>query len=122
MDPIVSPWIIYGIEMLEPLGITVRVTALLSYVTIVLLWVLSLPCDTTEEERRAYKGKLWIPTTMLIVSVCTAVLLPSRETGYKMLAASYVTTDNIRAVGGATNEAIDSILDNVVKHINEVKK
>lgn len=122
MDPIVSPWAIYGIEMLEPLGVIARATAALSCITIILLWSLSLPYNTTEEERMACKSKLWIPTTILVVSVFATVLLPSRETGYKMLAASYVTTDNIRAVGGATNEAIDSILDNVVKHMNEVKK
>ena len=122
MDPIVSPWIIYGIEMLNAVNTFLGSAMFVSGTVTILFSLMLIASDPTEKERDICQKKLWIPLTTFLVFGSLFVLLPSRDTGYKMLAASYVTTDNIKAVGGATNEAIDSILDNVVKHMNEVKK
>lgn len=122
MDPIVSPWIIYGIEMLGALQSALEGIVAVAAVAEIFMLLCSASSDCVKEERDICRRYLWVPTVALVISAPLLVLLPSKETGYKMLAASYVTTDNIKAVGGATNEAIDSILDNVVKHMNEVKK
>ena len=53
-----------------------------------------------------------------IVSIIACMFLPAKETMYKMLAASYITQENIESVG----ESIDKIADKLVEKINQVKK
>lgn len=53
-----------------------------------------------------------------IISVIAYIFIPSRGTMYKMLAASYMTQENIENVG----ESIDKIANKLVEKINQVKK
>lgn len=46
------------------------------------------------------------------------IFIPSKGTMYKMLAASYMTQENIENV----REGIDKIADKLVEKINQVKK
>lgn len=123
MEPIVSPWLIYVIEMLGSLRILMGVLAFLGFVSFIFMFPAATFefSDVTEEDRQFYRRKLWIPTTVLLTSIVIAVLLPSREAAYKMLMASYVTPNNIHTVGKEANEAVGVLLDNITNHMKELK-
>ena len=53
-----------------------------------------------------------------VISMVGYIFIPTKETMYKMLAASYITQENIESVG----ESIDKIADKLVEKINQVKK
>lgn len=63
-----------------------------------------------EESEKLFK-QLKIPRILITIGLIIAMLLPSKETGYKMLAASMVTPNNITAVG----ETAESIIDYIVE-------
>lgn len=46
------------------------------------------------------------------------MFIPAQDTIYKMIAATYITQENIENVG----ESIDKIADKLVEKINQVKK
>lgn len=51
-----------------------------------------------------------------VISTAGYMFIPAKETVYKMLAASYITQENIENVG----ESIDKIADKLVEKINQV--
>ena len=122
MEPIISPWIIYGIEMLSTVHIVLGFAMFASGIVSIFFGLILIASDSPEKARDICQKKLWIPLTIFLVFGTLFVITPSRETGYKMLACSYLTTDNIKTVGSTANDAIDTILDIIAKHINEVNK
>ena len=121
MEPIVSPWVIYGIDMLNSLKVVVTIGCVLSTIMFIVMFIFSHDEINSKEDRIATKKILRIPATIAVVLMLSSVLLPSRETAYKMLMASYVTPNNIHAVGKEANEAVGVLLDNITNHMKELK-
>lgn len=57
-------------------------------------------------------------TMFLALAIPLNFLLPSKETMYKMVAASYITKENIDVVG----DEIDKITDKIIEKINKRDK
>lgn len=121
MEPIVSPWLIYGIEMLNSLKIVVTIGCILSTIMFIAMFIFSHDEINSKEDRIATKKIMRIPATIAVVLMLSSVLLPSQETAYKMLMASYVTPNNIHEVGKEANEAVGALLDNITNHMKKLK-
>ena len=121
MEPIISPWAIYAIELLNPLNGFLIVAIMISATACIIMLVCAYS-DSYGGVQLSCRKNLWKPITAFTIFTVLFIAVPSKNTAYKMLACSYLTTDNIKAVGNTANDAIDTILDNVVKHINEIKK
>lgn len=125
MEPIISPWAIYVIELLDPLNGFLIIAVVLSAITCIFMFSVYNSEEASEEMQSfqlSCRKNLWKSVTAFIIFTVLCIAVPSKDTAYKMLACYYLTTDNIKTVGNTANDAIDTILDNVVKHINEVKK
>lgn len=54
-----------------------------------------------------------VASIIAVVSLAICAFMPSKETCYQMIAAHYLTYDNVDAVGGQAKEVVDYIFDKV---------
>lgn len=118
-EPIISPWVFYWIETMSRIedfaGIVITVTIPVS-IPLVMFGTQIIKTGVLSKER--YKKITKGIIIAGIISVIAYIFIPSKGTMYKMLAASYMTQENIENVG----ESIDKIADKLVEKINQVKK
>ena len=121
MEPIVSPWLIYGIEMLRYANTVVVIGFIISVIALLFTVGFLYSEETSDDDRALTRRNIWKPLVVVVILMLISVLLPSRETAYKMLMASYVTPNTIHAVGTEANEAVGALLDNITNHMKELK-
>lgn len=117
--PIISPWLIYLIN--ASLGIRISLIFIGSLL-LVLAWSLYTNSDTNfvwsdsykdQELSRKYKRTKNVTIAIAVLVLLTAFLIPSKNTCYQMLAAHYMTYENVDALGGQAKEVVDYIFDKV---------
>ena len=74
--------------------------------------------DDVRSLLQPHKKKVIVLYLAFIISSMIAVLVPTKDTMYKMLIASYVTTDNIQMV----NDAIKGNLQDYLNMLGETVK
>ena len=117
--PIISPWLVYLIN--ASLGIRISLIFIGSLL-LVLAWSLYTNSDTTfvwsdsyrdQELSKKYKRTKNVTIAIAVLVLLTAFLIPSKNTCYQMLAAHYMTYENVDALGGQAKEVVDYIFDKV---------
>lgn len=121
-EPIISPWVFYWVETMGQIRDVVNcVIGVTMFISVIFL-LLALAFEKEEREEHIseeiFKRIIKILAIVGVVSVIGFMFMPSKGTMYKMLAASYMTQENIENVG----ESIDKIADKLVEKINQVKK
>lgn len=114
MTPIVSPWIFYLISVLSVLS-DLAVIVMIGAVIICVFFGISI-LDFDGEGSEDYKrDKRIIKKSIItfIIAMIMVIFIPSEDTCYKMFVASYITEDNIKAVGDTADELVDYIVDKV---------
>ena len=113
MEPIISPWIFYWMDVANAVKILMEVTTTIFIVASLLspIWA-----DEVEHPMKIIKPMIAVAVVLMTLSV----FVPSKDTMYKMLITSYVTPNNIELVGGSIDTALDKLTDKVVK-IKEAK-
>ena len=116
--PIINPMYLYLIEVLHNLDA-------LNHLIFVVLGFVVFSCgcmylidDCAREAINENKSKVAMLLVAFGISSIIAVLVPTKDTMYKMLIASYVTTDNIQIV----NEAIKTNLQDYLNMLGETVK
>ena len=123
MNYIINPWVFYLLNILENVvsGIVIALfifgIALASYA---ITWFVELSASYYDGENKypsplAIVKKWKIP---LIICIVVLVLTPSKETCYKMLIASQVTTENIESA----KETVKEVADYIVESAKEIKE
>ncbi len=122
MNPIISPWSIYLINVLSGLkNIFIAAVAAAIFGGIVnaiyFLIVIDDPYHDKDEILNIKKCfKKFI--VGLIISALLVVITPSKDTMYTMLALDNLTTDNIQAIGKTGKDVIDYVSDQIDKIVN----
>lgn len=121
-EPIISPWVFYWVETMDQIRDVVNCVIGVTMLISVFFLLLTLAFEKEEREEHIseeiFKRIIKILAIVGVVSVIGFMFIPSKGTMYKMLAASYMTQENIENVG----ESIDKIADKLVEKINRVKK
>ena len=120
MEPIISPWIFYWMDVANALRIISVLAAIVLPFVILFLVLVGNDYDTDED---CSAKMIWYAkrlTAALGVFITLIVFIPPKDTMYKMLVTSYVTPNNIELVGGSIDTALDKFTDKVVK-IKEAK-
>ena len=123
MNYIINPWVFYLLNILENVvsGIVIALfifgIVLGSYA---IIWCVELSTSHHDDEDKypsplAIVKKWKIP---LIICIVVLVLTPSKETCYKMLIASQVTTENIESA----KETVKEVADYIVESAKEIKE
>lgn len=121
-EPIISPWVFYWTETMSQMRDVVNVVVFMIGVISISFTFMCLIYEKEDREKYISKETLGRVIKGLIItgviSMVGYMFIPAKETVYKMLAASYITRENIENVG----ESIEKIADKLVEKINQVKK
>jgi hypothetical protein len=112
MEPIVSPWVIYLIGNADAF-----IFGLFLFGWLPALLGLGFCLD---KERITVKGFFLFLIAMFLW--CACVFFPSSKTITAMVAAQYVTTNNLEQAKDAGRDATTFLLDEIFKRINEPEK
>lgn len=123
MKPIISPWIIYLIDLVNKFqGIINAALCVLGFVIVGLgiMWLLfSMEYDQDDSIIVTCKKYLKKSIIWFVVSVLLFAVFPSKDTMYVMLTLDNVTTDNIQAIGKTSKDVVDYITDQIDKIVND---
>lgn len=123
MKPIISPWLIYLIDLVDKFQVIINIALIVLGFTIICLgiaWLLfSTECDQDDSiivtcKKYLKKSIIWVVISGLLFAV-----VPSKDTMYVMLTLDNVTTDNIQAIGKTGKDVVDYITDQIDKIVNK---
>lgn len=89
MEPIISPWLIYALPLVDTLIITLAIVAMLACTVLVIIYTDYAFYD--DRKSKAVKA-IW---ATLIISTLLAIFIPSKNTLIAMYIANQVTPDNL---------------------------
>ena len=110
MKPIISPWLFYLIDKSGTIAEPLIFIGIMFWIATIIIY---FPAGDNEEWAVNFLKKTKLIRILLTIGLIVAILLPSKETSYKMLAASMVTPNNIAAVGETAEDIIDYIVESV---------
>jgi len=113
MEPIISPWIFYWIDICDKINRTAigLNSCLCVGGFLVIAWYFMDDEHPAEWEKNKLK-KIMKPIVILFAVCCAiALFVPSKDTSMTMLAASVVTPDNIAAAQGNLVDFIQKIAE-----------
>lgn len=123
MKPIISPWLIYLIDLVDKFQVIINIALVVLGFTIICLgiaWLLfSMEYDKDDSiivtcKKYLKKSIIWVVISGLLFAV-----VPSKDTMYVMLTLDNVTTDNIQAIGKTGKDVVDYITDQIDKIVNK---
>ena len=89
MEPIISPWLIYAMSLAVKMQMLCTLIAIFSGAAVVIVF-LNIDFDNNGSMPK------WL-VFLFFSTLILAVAIPSQQTMYEMLAASYMTPDNLAA-------------------------
>lgn len=115
MEPIINPWLIYAVNMCGDIKEVVTIIAILITLPISIIGI-NITMEVNKEDKKFYIRieKYLIGT--FVVLLFLAMVIPNKETCLAMLAAYYITPDNIQAVQGNIVDFVEQ-LANAVKGV-----
>ena len=123
MKPIISPWVIYLIDLVDKFQGIINVALCVLGFAIVVLGIAWLLCSTDYDQddssivickKYLKKSIIWFVVSGLLFAV-----VPSKDTMYVMRTLDNVTTDNIQAIGKTGKDVVDYITDQIDKIVND---
>lgn len=122
MKPIISPWLIYLIDLFDNLKVLFNIVSILSGCAvgvILFIWFICLiDYDVDDDFIIACKKYLKKSIIWLFISGLLFIAIPSKDTMYTMLVLDNVTSDNIQAIGKTGKDVVDYIVNQIDKIVN----
>jgi len=120
-DPIISPWLIYLIDTVEPLINVIIVSALVSISMFILFLTANAATYNDDKiEKNSKKAKLFLKVG--VICGLLLVFIPRPCTLYKMVVANYVTPANIQATGEFADKTMDKVIDKITNAIQKFER
>lgn len=115
MEPIISPWVFYLIGVVDRLknGLVAFMTA--CAITFLFEGMRYMECDATEKEQEQYVKTATMAGVLFLAASIVLILLPDKTVIYQMLAANYVTPDNIGTVQKNVVDFVGHIAEQLAK-------
>ena len=121
MEPVINPWIIYWVSVLNSIGCTLSCVICLSMVSSAIIGVIHL-CDLSE----SYSNDLSFPNwfkyfKFSIIVTCISglicIFIPDKQTMLTMIVTSYITPDNLNI----TTDYIVKLVQQIAEAVKEAK-
>lgn len=107
-DPIISPWIIYAIDVCNSIsGVAIFFSVLGVFATMFAFIVIYVDDVDIIQGKKLLK-RLMIFTT---VSIIVTIIVPDKRVGYTMLATQYVTKENVLNAVDITEKIVNKIIE-----------
>lgn len=122
MEPIINPWVFYLIDVVDSLKSVLWSVGGIFFCTLIFYFINYMSCDDgcrgdEKKKEKCVKCAIVSIGVLILVGVLN-IAIPSKNTMYQMLAARYLTTDNI---GSAQNNVVE-IVGRIVQEIERQKK
>lgn len=122
MEPIINPWLIYSVSLVDKLG----TWSFILFCGCIVVWFFYLGSNNHLHD--SY-GQLYpsVKKFMKYLSIATILffvfhlIIPDKDSYIAMIMANYITPDTISGATDFTVEQLDKILKVVVDNINNVK-
>lgn len=115
-EPIISPWLVYLINVLMNFqGVTILFLLFAggSFAAFGLVVIALMGDDEYEKTFSNCLKGLKISGILFSVFLIISILIPSKETMYTMLVADQVTYENVDKLGEGAKETVDYIFDKI---------
>lgn len=89
MEPIISPWIIYALPLVDTLIAVLSVVSMLAMTSLIILYI---DDDFRKDMGTKIVKGVWV---VFIISTLLAIFIPNKETLIAMYVANQVTPDNL---------------------------
>lgn len=89
MEPIISPWLIYALPLVDTLICTLAVVAMLAVTVLVIIYT---DYDFYDKRNSNEVKAIW---AVLIISTLLGIFIPSKNTLIAMYIANHITPDNL---------------------------
>ena len=114
-EPIISPWIIYAIDVCNSIkGVSV-IFSVLGLFAIVFVFIYIIIIENEDDKAFAdvirYKKLLKRLTIFTIMFIIMAIIVPDKRVGYTMLATQYVTKENVLNAVDITGKIVNKIIE-----------
>lgn len=110
-EPIISPWLIYAIDILNSISGAANIVCWLSLAVFsVILFRNLIGLDLTDEFIQDYARVYKRVAVVFLASFLVATIVPNKQTSYEMLAAAYVTPANVERAADMLDRFADKIL------------
>ena len=132
MEPIISPWTVYFINLMPNITQMLNIIQCICVVAAVGSIILRCLCtddswETREQHERnaVLRQQYWIITKLSIpiglVALTINTFIPSRDTMIAMIIANYITPDNLHGANEAIKTNLQDYINMIVDGINKVK-
>lgn len=113
---IISPWLVYLVESLP------RIALLFGLLGIITFVVFLIKCYNEDEKGNIHMHLKYPKVFLLIIVLCISLsfLTPTKETGYRVLIASVLTTDNLQAGHDLVASDLTGMLDHITESIQKI--
>ena len=111
-EPIISPWIIYAIDVCNSIkGVSV-IFSVLGLFAIVFVSIYMIAADDNAfADVIRYKKLLKRLTIFTTAFIIIAIIVPDKRVGYTMLATQYITEENVLKAA----DMVDRIADKIIR-------
>ncbi len=121
-EPIVSPWIFYWVDALETIKGVSGGFLFFSVIAFVICFISWCNDDNSDDKKDFYSKAFKRIVGSIVVSLLLLTFIPTQETMYRMLIASYVTPESLNTIGNVTKETIQGAFDHSVDRLIDVIK
>lgn len=133
MDPIVSPWLIYLISIVNSIRVFVFLLGLLFGLPLLICYVSDYfnsvntdilspyQLDKYEELKAKNSKEIKKYFILTVIFILLGLLIPSKETLIAMLVANMITPDNINGTNEFIKSNVQDYVNIIVNGINKLK-
>lgn len=121
MEPIISPWLIWLLGVLNALkfvSITFLIISVLSLIIIISIF-LAIREDLETTTIKLFNKTIKALIIIISISMLSVLFIPDKGIAEKMIISNYITENNINTISENTKEAIDYIFDKIEGLTNE---
>ena len=120
-EPIINPWFLYLADVLDGLKIlSWTVVAIACVYVIVCLASVAVNRDLDDDDFKKWCYNLKKAILPTVVSIVFAIIMPSKDTLYKMAIAEALTPDNIKMAYDVTGKTANDILNGGSEFIKDI--
>lgn len=121
MKPIISPWLIYFLSVLDAINTIGAIVFWLGLLGIPLTFVLGAALDCWKSAEHGLKA-LKPYAIAFAIFVAVSLFIPSKTTVYQMIVAKELTPNNISTVTQAAGDTAEDVANYVVDIITRVSE
>ena len=120
-EPIISPWFIYGLSILDSLCVILFVLTMILGLTTFFSFM-EYTTTYREERKEEMLRYLKIAGSGTLVCLLLIILIPSKSTAVQMYVASRITPANVEKATDYGEKAIDKLIEKILDTVNKYQE